>query len=354
MKKLQFIALDDTASQSLDMAGLSPKSERIDAQAAGRIPASADPGKVPVFLLTALDEETLKALRSFRGEGFVLFPEPEGNDPAVEAVLKTPLIPVPVRVEALATLAFSGAVRSVELLFSETSTDDFSLGAEDPFEVLRKGMMNRLLFAEGRHLREAVLRIAHRIRSQRSKEGVVYILRIQAKTPLFALDEALDVLEIAVPPEKPLHFAIRFQREEEAQVRIAAFVATPERAASDLQMRIDAQPTYLSKAAVIVESFAAREIEERELDRLCRDNGIDPEDADRLYELVYTRSDETAELIRKLKIAADARERTELVARALAENFIDPHILEELASLFRLDAAAILARTDEIRAKEGR
>ncbi len=354
MKKLQFIALDDTASQSLDMAGLSSRSERLDAQAAGRIPVSREPGKVPVFLLTKPDGKILKILQSFRGDGFLLFPEPEGNEPAVDTVLKTALVPVPVRVEALATLSFSGAIRSVELLFCETAVDDFSLGAEDPFEVLRKGMMNRLLFAEGKHLREAVLRIAHRIRTQRNKEGVVYILRIPAKTPLFTLDEALDVLEVAVPPDKPLHFAIRFQKDESAQVRISAFVATPERAVSDLQMRIDSQPTYLSKTAVIVESFAAREIEEAELDRLCRDNGIDPEDADRLYELVYTRSDETAELIRKLKNAAGAVERSELVARALAENFIDPHILEELASLFRLDAAGILARSEEIRSNRGR
>ena len=99
---------------------------------------------------------------------------------------------------------------------------------------------------------------------------------------------------------------------------------------------------------MIVEAFAFRQIDENEMVNLCRDNGLDPDDADRFYDLIYARSDETADLIRKLRTALLNGDREELIAQKLAEGFIDVRILEELAGLFTLNADTILKRAEEI------
>jgi hypothetical protein len=350
MKKILFVAMDEGASKALDMAAISPKSARKDALE-GRLTLTPKPGEVPVFVTTDLQRGKLEAAAGYPGKALLVFPEPPADMKLPEKLLESRLVLIPVRLESLASFAFSQTLKSLEPLFNEYSPDDFNLGSEDYFAELKPGLFHRLFHTEGKHLKEAVLRMAHRVRSQRIKEGVAYILRVPANTALFALDEALDVLEIALPPDKPIHFAIRFDKDAKAPVRISALVATPELATGDLQARIDAQPTYLGKLSVVIEAFAYRDIDEKEMERYCRDNGLEPDDADRLYDLVYARSDETAELIRNLRSAIGKGEREELVAQKLAENFIDVRILEELTGLFGLDANAILARADEIKKK---
>ena len=343
-KRLIFLPLDETARQAVQMAGLSSYSGVVDASKPGEIPA----GAVPVYVSTSLDEGVLRFVESKKGRGLFLFPDPEEAKELAERLLKTEPVLIPVKVESLARLGFSQAVKSVESLFVEYGPDDFSLGAEEIFEVLRPHTFHRFYHAEGKHLREAVLRMAHRVRTLRHKESVAYLLRIPAQTPLYTLDEALDVLEVAVPPDMPLYFAIRFETKS-SNIRISALVGSAFHVRSDLQMRIDAQPTYLGKASVIVESFAFRDIDENRMAELCRDNGIEPEDADRLYDLVYARSDETADLIRKLRDARDVQERVQLIADALADGFIDVRILEELVHLFRLPPEEILHLADRIK-----
>jgi len=350
MKRLLFVPMDETASQAIDMAALSPKSGRSGIFARGSKIAT-EPGQLPVFVTTGLDGEALDAVAGFPGRAFLVFPEPPAEVKLPEKLLKSGVVLVPVRVESLATFSFSQILKNLEILFNDYSPDDFNLGSEDYFAELKPGVFNRFFFAEGKHLKEAVLRMAHRVRSQRIKEGVAYTLRVPANTALFALDEAIDVLEIALPPDKPIFFAIRFDRDNQAPIRISALVATPEQATSDIQSRIDSQATYLGKLSVIIEAFAFRDIDEKEMEKLCRENGLEPDDADRLYDLVYARSDETADLIRKLRTAMGNGDRVELIAEKLADGFIDVRILEELTGLFGLDPDAILKRAEEIKKK---
>ncbi|WP_353662543.1 hypothetical protein [Hydrogenimonas sp. SS33] len=348
MTKPVFIPLDETARQAVTMAGLTSHSEVTEPEAARKHAQ----GSALIFVTSQIDAGLPERLQHYKGRKILLFPDPEENKGLAETLLKSDLVLIPVRVESLARLSFSQAVKSLETLFVELSPDDFNLGEEDIFDVLRPHLFHRFYHAEGRHLREAVLRMAHRIRSLRHKESVAYTLRVPAQTPLYSLDEALDVLEVALPPDKPLLFAIRFENKSD-NTRISALVGSPFHLRSDLQSRIDAQPTYLGKTAVIVESFAFREIDEKRMAELCRDNGIEPEDADRLYDLVYVRADETAELIRKLREARTAQEREEMVAQALSEGFIDVKILEELTHLFGLSPHTILARAETLKAQGG-
>ncbi|WP_300366315.1 hypothetical protein [Hydrogenimonas sp.] len=351
MPKLRFVALDDTAVQALEMANLTRHSEIVETEES--LQSGTDSRIVTVFVISRLDDTSLQTINMFRGRGIVLFPEPERMNPLVESVLKSLLIPIPVKLETLATFSFSQAAKTVETLFIDSSDQDFMLGNEDLFEVLQPHIFNRFYHAEGRHLREAVLRMAHRVRSQRRLESVAYTLLLPSNTTLFALDEALDVLEVAVPPEKPLVFAIRFGKEV-SRVKISACIAAPMHLTSGIQSRIDAQPTYLGKVAVIVDSFAMGEIDERKMLTLSQDNGIDPEDADRLYEMIYVRADETAGLMRHLRESRSGEERIEAVARALADGSIDVKILEELTALFGLSADAIVARANTLRQQDGR
>ncbi|BDY12034.1 hypothetical protein [Hydrogenimonas cancrithermarum] len=348
MHALQFIALDEAALQAIEMANLS-KHTKVVAPTPERTMKTADTGRLPVFVVSSLDDRMEKAIRSFQGRGLLLFPEPERTGPMTENVLKSGLVPIPVKLESLATLSFSHAVKSVETLFLEATPEDFMLGAEDHFDVLKPHTFNRFYHAEGRHLREAVLRMAHRARTLRRIEGIAYTLQLPADTPLFALDEALDVLEIAVPPETPLLFAIRFDKDTASHVKISACIGSQTHMTSDIQTRIDAQPTYLGKTAVVVESFAANEIDEKLLEALCRDNGIEPEDADRLYDILYLRTDETASLMRHLRESRNTEERIDAIAKALTDGFIDVKILEELAILYRLPPDEIIARANGLK-----
>ncbi|WP_300360979.1 hypothetical protein [Hydrogenimonas sp.] len=352
LQKLHFIAMDETAKQAVEMANLTKKSVIVDAGGLSSV-FTGSPG-VSVFVVSHLDETFADAVSGFKGKGILLFPDPGERTPLIDKLLKTPLVLIPVRLESLATLSFSHAVKSVERLFVESSDQDFELGEEDLFDVLKPHTLHRFYYTEGRQLKEAVLRMAHRVRSVRRIESVAYILEVPANTALFALDEAIDVLEIAVPPEQPLFFAIRFVKGV-THVKITACIAARTHMTSDIQSRIDAQPTYLGKTAVIVEYFADGKIDEKRMDELCRENGIEPEDADRLYDLFYVRADETAELMRTLRSARSEEERIEAVARALADNFIDVRILEELAHLYRLPPDRIIARAGELQAprKEG-
>lgn len=347
---LRFVTLDETANQAAEMAALSNRCEIVDRT--GK-PLDLERGSMPtVFVVSRLDDETVGKLSTWQGRGIVLFPEQGEGSALVERLLGTSLVPVPVRLESLARLSVSHAVKSVETLFVERSEQDFSLGEEDPLDVLKPHMLNRFHYTEGRQLREAVLRMAHRVRGQRRKEGVAYILEVPANTTLFSLDEAIDVLEIAVPPEQPIFFAIRFPKGL-SHVRITACIASPTHAVSDIQSRIDAQPTYLGKTAVIVENFAEGKIDEKKMDELCRDNGIEPEDADRLYDIFYVRSDETVTLMQNLRTARNSEERIEAVARALADNFIDVRILEELSNLYRLPSDRIIDLANTLQNGEG-
>ncbi len=87
------------------------------------------------------------------------------------------------------------------------------------------------------------------------------------------------------------------------------------------------------------------------MEQLCRENGLEPDDADRLYDYIYTRSDETADLIKGLRTASSKADREEMIAQKLADGFIDAHILEELATLFALNGNAILARAEVLKQK---
>ncbi|WP_201353148.1 hypothetical protein [Hydrogenimonas urashimensis] len=337
--KLRFIPMDSAAQQSVEMANLTRRSEIATLTG----PSEPSSSAVHVFVLSAFDDSSLQKIAGFKGRGILLFPDQETSGPFIEKVMKSSFVPVPVKLESLAALSFSHAVKSIETLFVESSEQDFSLGEEDLFAVFQAHRLNRFYYTEGRHLREAVLRMAHRVRSRRGIESVAYTLTVPANTALFSLDEALDVLEIAVPPEKPLHFAIRFASGTN-HIKISACIASSERTPSDIQSRIDAHPTYLGKLAVIVEGFADGKIDEKRMDELCRENGIEPEDADRLYDIFYVRADETAALMRHLRESRSADERIELIAKALADNFIDVRVLEELANLYRLPADRIIAR----------
>ena len=345
MKPLLYVPLDEAASNAIDMAQISSKSEKMNHP----IDLSQiDGGRMPVFVATVGDEALLKRAAAYKERAFLLFPEPEEGKSMPKELLKSRLIFIPVRLESLASLSYSQTIKSLEQLCYDSAPDDFNLGSEHYFQEMPTGLFHRFYHAEGRHLKEAVLRMAHTVRSIRIKKGAAYTLHLPANTALFALDEAIDVLEIAVPPDKPIFFAVRFDKRLQSAVRVSALVATPDIPASDLQRRIDGQRSYLGKLAVIVEAFAFRQIDENEMVDLCRDNGLDPDDADRFYDLIYARSDETADLIRKLRTAPLAGDREELIAQKLAEGFIDVRILEELAGLFALDADAILKRAEEI------
>jgi hypothetical protein len=347
---LQFVLLDDSASQAAEMAGLSGKSAVVEARGPLAV-FKPEMGRVPVFVMTRFDEKKLATLADYRGKGILLYPQPDDDKALPESLMRSELVLMPVRLESLATLSFSHTMKSLELLFNEFSPDDFNLGHENHFEVLQSGMINRFFHTEGKHLKEAVLRMAHRVRSQRTREAVAYTLRVPANTPLFALDEAIDVLEIAVPPERPILFAVRFDKSPQSPVRVSACIATPGQPAGGVQARVDAQPTYLGKTVVIVEAFAFREIDEKEMEKLCRDNGIEPDDADRFYDLIYARSDETADLIRDLAGASGQGARVELIAQKLADGFIDARVLEELSRLFGLDPRMILQPAEELKKK---
>ena len=349
MPKLRYIALDETSLQALEMANLTRHSEVVDG---ARTPLKlTDDRCVNLFVVSRLDGRLLENVELLKERGILLFPEPERMNPVLEEILKSALVPIPVKIETLATFSFSQVAKSVETLFVESSDQDFNLGAEEPFDVLRPHIFNRFHYAEGRHLREAVLRMAHRVRSQRRLESVAYTLMVPSNTTLFALDEALDVLEVAVPPEKPLYFAIRFVSET-SRVKISACIAGQMQLASGIQARIDAQPTYLGKLGIIVDSFANGEIDEKRMESLCRENGIDPEDGERLYDMIYGRADETAGLIRHLRESQSVEERVEAVAKALADGFIDIRILEELTNLFGLSPDKIIARANVLRREE--
>jgi len=345
MRTLTIVPMDDTARQAVEMAALTARSEVLPYE---RIDPDAPPEGVTIAITTS-PEADLRRLERFRRGTILLFPDPEDRKNLAEALLKSECVLIPVRVESLARIAFSEALKHVEMLFVKTSPDDFMLEEENLFDVLRLHTFHRFFHAEGRQLREAVLRMAHRIRSLRAKESIAYVLRIPLQTQMYMLDEALDVLEVAMPPESPMLFAIRHEKEA-SRVRVSALVGSPFHVRSDLQTRIDAQPTYLGKTAVIVEQFAANAIDERRMEELCRENGIEPDDADRLYDLVYVRSDETAELIRHLRTETNAA-RIQRIAETLAEGFIDVKILEELTYLFDLPADTIIARAEEIRKK---
>ncbi|WP_456380417.1 hypothetical protein [Hydrogenimonas sp.] len=346
-RKLRFIAMDETAMQALEMTNLRQGS-RIEEGRVQSFRSSSGSG-VSVFVASRLDEEVVEKIAGFSGKGILLFPDPGEPVPLLEKLMQSSLTLVPVKLESLATLSFSHAVKSVETLFLEGSDQDFELGEEDLFDVLEPHTLHRFHYTEGRQLREAVLRMAHRVRSIRRIESVAYILEVPANTALFALDEAIDVLEIAVPPESPLFFAIRFVKGA-SHVRITAAIAAKGHGVSEIQQRIDAHPTYLGKTMVIVEYFANGKIDEKRMEELCRENGIEPEDADRLYDFLYVRGDETAELMRKLRTAGSDGERIEAIAKALADNFIEVRILEELANLYRLPADRILKRAGELQA----
>ena len=348
MRTLQFIALDETALQAIEMANLNRHTEIVVVTPEHTM-KTPDTGRLPVFVVSLLDEQTAKALSTFQGRGILLFPEPEHMGPITDRVLKSDLVPIPVKLESPATLSFSHAVKSVETLFLESTSEDFTLGAEDHFDVLKPHTFNRFYHTEGRHLREAVLHMAHRARALRRIEGIACMLHLPGDTSLFALDEALDVLETAVPPETPLLFAIRFHKDPASHVRISACIGSPMHMRSDIQTRVDAQPTYLGKTAVIVESFASDEIDERVLETLCRDNGIEPEDADRLYDILYIRTDETVSLMRHLRESQNPDERIDAVARALTDGFIDIKILEELVTLYRLPPDEIISRVNGLK-----
>ncbi len=347
MKKLAFLSLDDHAEHALKMAELSAKTLQLTA-----VDEKVNEGVIPVLIATESQslETAARLARQRQGQRlFLLFPEPSAEKRLPEALYAEHVTLIPVQVDSLAAFAFSHVIKTLELLFLEFSPDDFNLGDENYFASLKGGLFHRFFHVEGRHLKEAVLRMAHRVRSRRIREGVAYVIRVPANTALFALDEALDVLEIAVPPERPIHFAIRFDKESQTAVRISALIATPEHASSDLQSRIDAQPTYMGKLATIVDAYAFREVDEKEMENLCRDNGLEPDDAERFYDLIYGRPEETAELIRALRATPSKAGREELIAQKLAEAFLDVRVLEELAGLFGLSAEAILQRSEVLK-----
>ncbi len=344
MNKIQFIALDNAAAQAIEMANLGASSTMVQTKGNDLKSLASSPGVET--LLVAGDAATLERLdpKTLPPASSLLFYETETSKKSAERLMESGMVLIPVQAESLAALALSRALKEYESLLVESSSEDFSLGEESVREVFKPGAFNRLFYAEGRHLREAVLRMAHIVRSRRVSEGIAYVLHLPPDTPLFALDEALDVLEMATMPKTPVYFAIRFDEKGATRIRIAAFAVTPSGIADELQNRIDSQPTYLGKVAVIVEHFAMGKIDEKEMEKLCRDNGLDPDDADRLYDIFYVRSDETADLMRRLRESRSESERVDAVAKALSDNFIDVKILEELAILYRLSPDAIMAR----------
>ncbi len=344
MNKVRYVILDNAAAQAAEMANLSTSSDIVHARG-NPIPRDFAPDAQTLFV--AGEASTLDRLdpSSMPTGASLLFYETDTTRKSVDRIMQSSgMNLISVQIESLPALALSRAIKEFESLLIEGSAEDFSLGEVSAKEVLKPESVNRLFFCEGRHLREAVLRMAHTIRGRHVNEGVAYVLHLPLEIPLFALDEALDVLEMATMPQSPVHFAIRFNEKKDMRIYISAFAITPPEMADEMQMRIDAQPTYLGKLAIIVEHFAGGKIDEKQMEKLCHDNGLDRSDADRLYDIFYTRSDETADLMRRLRETQNGEEKIEMVAKALADNFIDARILEELSIYHSLSPEAVIIR----------
>ena len=346
--KLRCMALDSNANQALEIS-LSKEKRKYIINGFDISSLATGKGAINLIVSSHLNSELLKSIEALKGveaKNILIYPDSQDSSKLVNDIIALNLIPSPIKIESLTTLALSTALDIYIDILIDDKEDNIIFGEEEPSEIFKEGYFVSSWSQSASSIESCMLSITRRVWELYSSYGVAMAIHVAPEMTLITLDELLDLIESRITPQTKIYIVYKndLAKDEKPYINLLFSRYLPQN--SSFQDVLDKEEGYLSKVALIVDWANSNIINIAQAEQLAKDNGIEVDDLYKIYGLIYDYPQVIAKAIKDLREAQNSESRVDIIAKSLKDGSIDTIILEELAHTYNLSVDSILEKVE--------
>ncbi len=351
--KLRCMALDPNAEQALQIS-LSGDKDRFSIESFEISALAVGEYAVNLIVSSHLDNESVKMLeptKQISAKNILIYPDSDESAKLINSIISANLIPSPIQIESLTTLALSSTIDIFIDILSEPRDEDIIFGVENPSEIFRDNYFVSTWLQSGNSIESCMMSMVRSVWEMQSAYGIAMVIHVHPEMTLITLDELLDLVESRIPSQSKLYIVYKNDLSKDEKPYITMIMSRYLPKNTSFQELLDKEDGYLSKVAMIIDWFNSGVINATQAELLAKDNAIEPSDLEKVYSIVYEYPENIAETIKELREAPDDAFKIDIIAKSVKDGVIDTIILEELAYTHNLPIDLIVKKV-ELESKE--
>ena len=349
MRRVQYLALDDTAEDALASLKHIGNSEckRVSLT---ELASTCVLSYQQVIVMSKLDYEIAQKLviaLEHAKHPILMYPKEEQMTPAVKLLLLSNIALFPVGNNSLMRLSFSACIEGLQAtLEPRESKDSITLSEEDLAAVLRPSSFHTMYVGEETTAIKTVVGAYNRPNHILKKAQVhLCTFVIDPNSSLVEFSTALDLLSTHVDADAYLMFQTIEDRVMINRTKMFLLSSTEVPLSEVVQAEVDSKESYLQKLVSITDNFSNGYIDADEANALATANDIVLSDLNDIYTYLYQAKDELVALMHALrKEGVEVETKEQRVAQAVFEDVINIDYLEEVAMDHKLSTDKIMER----------
>ncbi len=351
--KLRAMALDPNAQQALQIS-LSGDREiyKVDNFDISSLVSGSD--AINIIVTSHLDNESLKLLELIQdidAKNILIYPDSEESSKYINRLFEIKIIPSPIKIESLTTVALSSTLDIFIDIISEPKDEDIIFGIYNIEDIFRDNFFVSTWTQSGSSIESAMLKLVRGAWEIGSAYGIAMAIHVPPEMTLITLDELLDLIESRISSNTKLYIVYKNDLSQDEKPYINLILSRYLPKDTSFQDFLDKEEGYLSKMALIIDWFNSGALNGTQADMLAKDNGIEPSDLQRVYSIVYEYPQSVASIIKELREAPNDTYKIDIIINAVKDGVIDTIILEELAHTHNLPIDLIVKKM-EMESKE--
>lgn len=346
--KLRCMALDPNAKQALEIS-LSGDKEiyMVDDFDISNLARGDD--AINLIITSHLDRDSIRLLEPIKdidAKNILLYLDTPSSANLINELISLDIIPAPIQIESLATLAISSTLDIFIDILSEPKDNDIIFGIENPAKILKKGYFVSTWMQKGKSIESSMLSLVRTIWQMQSAYGIAMAIHVPPEMSLITLDELLDLLESRISPNSKLYVVYKNDLAKDEQPYINMLISRYLPKDTSFQELLDKEDNYLAKVALLVDWFANGVLSSNQAEMLAKDNAIEINDLQKIYSIIYDYPQKVANIIKELREASSDNSKIDIIVSALKEGIVDSVILEELAHTHNLPLDLIIKKIE--------
>lgn len=346
--KLRCMALDPNAEQALQIS-LSGDKDRLGIESFDISALATGEDAVNLIVSSHLDNESVKLLdplKQITAKNILIYPDSEESAKLIKSIILSNIIPSPIQIESLTTLALSSTLDILIDILTEPKDEDIIFGVENPTEIFRNEYFVSTWSQSGISIESCMLSTVRSVWEIQSAYGIAMVIHVHPEMTLITLDELLDLVESRISSNSKLYIVYKNDLSKEEKPYITLILSRYLPKNTSFQELLDKEEGYLSKVAMIIDWFNSGVINAVQAELLAKDNGIEPGDLEKVYNIVYEYPERVAETIKELREAPNDTFKIDIIAKSVKEGVVDTVILEELAYTHNLPIELIVKKVE--------
>ena len=346
--KLRCMALDPNAKQALEIS-LSGDKEiyMVDDFDISNLARGDD--AINLIITSHLDRDSIRLLEPIKdidAKNILLYLDTPSSANLINELISLDIIPAPIQIESLATLAISSTLDIFIDILSEPKDNDIIFGIENPAKILKEGYFVSTWMQKGKSIESSMLSLVRTIWQMQSAYGIAMAIHVPPEMSLITLDELLDLLESRISPNSKLYVVYKNDLSKDEQPYINMLISRYLPKDTSFQELLDKEDNYLAKVALLVDWFANGVLSSNQAEMLAKDNAIEINDLQKIYSIIYDYPQKVANIIKELREASSDNSKIDIIVSALKEGIVDSVILEELAHTHNLPLDLIIKKIE--------